>query len=258
MPGMNMPGMNMPGMNMPGMNMPGMNMPGINMPGMNMPGMNMPGTNMPGMNMPGMNMPGMNMPGMNMPGMNMPGMNMPGMSKWPCEMSDGMMTYYHDGYCEQILFDGLITSSNKGMIAACFAVFALLILFEAIKLGREKLLSHARQRQAAGSADKPLSYTGWQPSATVSVRSQMLQAPHAFQSLLVLIQTFISYCVMMIFMNYNAWLCLAVVLGSGAGYFLFNWRRATNSNNGDPHYLDLKPTNSNNGDPHYLDLKPMA
>ncbi|XP_052220766.1 high affinity copper uptake protein 1-like isoform X12 [Dreissena polymorpha] len=223
------------------MNMPGMNMPGTNMPGMNMPGTNMPGTNMPGMNMPGMNMPGMNMPGMNMPGMNMPGMNMPGMSKWPCEMSDGMMTYYHDGYCEQILFDGLITSSNKGMIAACFAVFVLLILFEAIKLGREKLLSHARQRQAAGSADKPLSYTGRQPSATVSVRSQMLQAPHALQSLLVLIQTFISYCVMMIFMNYNAWLCLAVVLGSGAGYFLFNWRRATQSNHGNPHDLDLKP-----------------
>lgn len=48
-----------------------------------------------------------------------------------------------------------------------------------------------------------------------------------FQSFLHMLQVFISYLLMLIFMTYNVWLALAVVLGAGAGYFLFGWRKKT-------------------------------
>ena len=54
----------------------------------------------------------------------------------------------------------------------------------------------------------------------------MVSAGHFLQTLLHMIQVFISYCLMLVFMTYNVWLCLAVILGAGVGYFLFGWRKA--------------------------------
>ena len=54
----------------------------------------------------------------------------------------------------------------------------------------------------------------------------MLSPPHAIQTFLHLIQIIISYLLMLIFMTYNNWLCLAIALGATTGYFLFSWRRA--------------------------------
>ena len=49
---------------------------------------------------------------------------------------------------------------------------------------------------------------------------------HVLQTLLHVIQIVVSYFLMLIFMTYNVYLCLAVALGAGTGYFLFSWRRA--------------------------------
>lgn len=46
---------------------------------------------------------------------------------------------------------------------------------------------------------------------------------HFFQTFLHLIQVTLSFLLMLIFMTYNTWLCLAVVLGAGTGFFLFGW-----------------------------------
>ena len=56
---------------------------------------------------------------------------------------------------------------------------------------------------------------------------RMLSLAHAIQTLLHVIQVTVSYMLMLVFMTYNVWLCLAVVLGAGLGYFLFGWRRAS-------------------------------
>ena len=55
----------------------------------------------------------------------------------------------------------------------------------------------------------------------------MMSLAHAIQTLLHILQVTVSYMLMLVFMTYNVWLCLAVVLGAGIGYFLFAWRRAT-------------------------------
>ena len=54
----------------------------------------------------------------------------------------------------------------------------------------------------------------------------MLTLGHFIQTLLHVLQVVISYFLMLIFMTYNVYLCIAVALGAGAGYFLFAWKRA--------------------------------
>lgn len=57
-------------------------------------------------------------------------------------------------------------------------------------------------------------------------RQQMLSFPHIFQTVLHIIQVVISYFLMLIFMTYNAYLCIAVAAGAGTGYFFFSWKKA--------------------------------
>ena len=54
---------------------------------------------------------------------------------------------------------------------------------------------------------------------------QMCSLTHALQTGLHVVQLVLSYWLMLIFMTYNVWLCLAVALGAGTGYFLCAWRR---------------------------------
>ncbi|XP_002073524.3 histidine-rich glycoprotein [Drosophila willistoni] len=44
---------------------------------------------------------------------------------------------------------------------------------------------------------------------------------HLFQTFLHMLQVFVSFLLMLVFMTYNVWLCMAVVLGAGFGYFIF-------------------------------------
>jgi len=53
----------------------------------------------------------------------------------------------------------------------------------------------------------------------------MFNKVHACQTGLHVVQLIVSYLLMLVFMTYNVWLCLAVALGSGLGYFLFGWRK---------------------------------
>uniref|UniRef100_A0AAG5CUH4 Copper transport protein n=1 Tax=Anopheles atroparvus TaxID=41427 RepID=A0AAG5CUH4_ANOAO len=58
------------------------------------------------------------------------------------------------------------------------------------------------------------------------VQPTMLSLMHLFQTLLHILQVTLSFLLMLIFMTYNTWLCLAVVLGAALGYFLFGWKKS--------------------------------
>jgi len=60
-----------------------------------------------------------------------------------------------------------------------------------------------------------------------SFSSKLLSSGHLIQTLLHMVQITVSYLLMLVFMTYNSWLCLAVVLGAGAGYFIFGVYRMT-------------------------------
>lgn len=55
---------------------------------------------------------------------------------------------------------------------------------------------------------------------------RMLSVAHLVQTLLHVLQVSVSYLLMLVFMTYNGFLCIAVAVGAGAGYFLFSWRKA--------------------------------
>lgn len=40
-----------------------------------------------------------------------------------------------------------------------------------------------------------------------------------------MLTVFVSYCLMLVFMTYNVYLCVSVVLGAGLGYAVFFWKR---------------------------------
>lgn len=58
-------------------------------------------------------------------------------------------------------------------------------------------------------------------------RYSMTSPGHIIQTLLHVVQSTASYILMLVFMTYNVWLCLALVLGLAVGYFFFGWRKNT-------------------------------
>ena len=57
-------------------------------------------------------------------------------------------------------------------------------------------------------------------------RPSMFSLDHLLQSFLHLIQVTVSLMLMLIFMTYNSWLCLSVVLGAMIGYLIFGWKKS--------------------------------
>jgi len=51
----------------------------------------------------------------------------------------------------------------------------------------------------------------------------MLRPVHLLQTLLHFIQLWISLSLMLVFMTFNVYLCLAVTIGGALGYFCFSW-----------------------------------
>ena len=66
-------------------------------------------------------------------------------------------------------------------------------------------------------------------------RIAMCSGWHWLQAFLHMIQVFISYCLMLIFMTFNAWLCIAVCVGAGIGYLLFGWMRSRMTSSSNEH-----------------------
>jgi copper transporter 1 len=111
------------------------------------------------------------------------------------------------------------------MLGSCIAIFVMAALYEGLKVGRETLLraSVANKYAVSVPGEETEVMTGHREATT---RSSILSCSHLLQTLLHILQIVISYFLMLIFMTYNVWLCIAVALGAGLGYFAFGWKRA--------------------------------
>jgi len=168
-----------------------------------------------------------------------------------------MMMYFHGGYNEVILFDFWRISSLGGLIGSMVGCFLLGVLYEGFKFLREYLMNDELRRSSyatmspgrghtadisdeapgisasASSASlhhpevRPASPSPSQrPTSQVRIlQTSLLSRGHLLQTLLQFIQVWLSYCLMLIFMTYNTWLCLSVSLGAAVGYFLFGWKK---------------------------------
>ncbi|MEE6504764.1 hypothetical protein FKM82_005334 [Ascaphus truei] len=112
------------------------------------------------------------------------------------------------------------------MAGAFVAVFLLAMLYEGLKISRESLLrkSQVSIRYNSMPVPGPNGTTLMETHKTVG--QQMISLPHMLQTFLHVIQVVLSYFLMLIFMTYNAYLCIAVAAGAGTGYFLFSWKKA--------------------------------
>lgn len=145
---------------------------------------------------------------------------------------------FHGGCVEVILFSWWNVSDIGGFVGSLIAIFIMALLYEGLKYYRKHLLwktYSGLQYCAVSPPDKAVTNSGApdepngiRPVPHVLERNapRMLSKAHSWQTLLHGIQVFVSYMLMLVFMTYNIWLCLAVVLGSAVGYFLFGWRES--------------------------------
>ncbi|XP_048875312.1 high affinity copper uptake protein 1 [Brienomyrus brachyistius] len=142
------------------------------------------------------------------------------------EMMMMQMTFYFGYRNVELLFSGLVINSPGEMVGACIVIFLLAVFYEGLKIGREYLLRRNQVSVRYNSMPVP------GPDGTVlmethkTVGQRMLSLAHLLQTALHIIQVVVSYFLMLVFMTFNGYLCIAVAAGAGVGYFLFSWKKA--------------------------------
>lgn len=136
------------------------------------------------------------------------------------------MTFYFGCNNVELLFTGLLINSPGEMVGACIGVFLLAVLYEGLKIGREALLRRNQVNVRYNSMPLPGADGTVLMETHKTVGQRMLSPAHFLQTLLHIVQVVVSYFLMLVFMTYNAYLCIAVAAGAGMGYFLFSWRKA--------------------------------
>jgi len=138
-----------------------------------------------------------------------------------------MSMFFHFGVSETVLFKFWKTSNAGEMIGSIIFVFFLAVAYEALKFFREYLHRAHLKSVAFNTVTVPIGNGISHAKETQNiVQLKMLSGTHAAQTILHMVQFVISYLLMLIFMTYNVWLCIGVVLGAGVGYFLFGWQRS--------------------------------
>uniref|UniRef100_A0A8C4WTP7 Copper transport protein n=1 Tax=Eptatretus burgeri TaxID=7764 RepID=A0A8C4WTP7_EPTBU len=124
------------------------------------------------------------------------------------------MTFNFDHTNVEVLFKNCFINGAGAMAGAFIAVFLLLLLRK----------SHVNVRYNSMPVPGPQGTIVMETHKTVGQR--MFSWPHLLQTSLQVLQVATSYVLMLLFMTYNGFLCIAILLGSGTGYFVFSWKKA--------------------------------
>ncbi|OQR73878.1 high affinity copper uptake protein 1-like [Tropilaelaps mercedesae] len=140
-----------------------------------------------------------------------------------------MATGFHFGTEETLLFEFWKVNGPFDLLWSCVVIFAMAFVYEGVKTLRI-YLAH-RERRSRYTAVRTLngvatSTTGT-PEEDIAVRSGLLNLSHLQQTCIYMAQLTLAYLLMLLFMCYNVWVCLAIVLGAGSGYFVFGWYRSS-------------------------------
>ncbi|CAH2983607.1 unnamed protein product [Chilo suppressalis] len=148
----------------------------------------------------------------------------------PCaDMGHSHAMVFHANVCQEILFSGWLTTTALQLFGSCVAIFVGGVLYEALKYYREVLHIRATTVTAdsrVNIAKNECGSTGNCNGPTV-VKYSIWSCGHAVQTALHVVQATASYVLMLVFMTYNVYLCLALVAGLGLGYFIFGWRKTS-------------------------------
>jgi len=162
-----------------------------------------------------------------MSGHEMHGMAMPmgnGSSNHSGGDMGGMTMWFHFGYNEDnVLFSFWTIKSIGALVLSMLFIFVASAVFEALKAARVMLMDMAVRR--SGYDQTPML------SETSTCRfAARLSPAHLTQAGLYGAQVTLSMMLMLVWMTYNAWLCIAMVAGAIVGYILFGSTPSSNAN----------------------------
>uniref|UniRef100_A0A914XKL0 Copper transport protein n=1 Tax=Plectus sambesii TaxID=2011161 RepID=A0A914XKL0_9BILA len=129
-----------------------------------------------------------------------------------------MSMWFHFSHSDVILFDFWHPQSVIAQLGSCVLIFFLAVAYEGLKWFRW----HLQSRLFAANRSQPPTWTTTTPITTRNpFRLNTFSLPHLIQTVLFVMQIILSYGLMLVFMTYNVWLALSVILGAGVGYFIF-------------------------------------
>uniref|UniRef100_A0A1I7YJY4 Copper transport protein n=1 Tax=Steinernema glaseri TaxID=37863 RepID=A0A1I7YJY4_9BILA len=137
------------------------------------------------------------------------------------DMKHAMWMYFHTELNDTVLFDFWTVKTVGVMILSCFIVFIMGICFELLKWFRWRL--EVTHRLSAPQ------------SSRTNYRQKLLSFPHLSQTTLFGMQIVLSYFLMLVFMTFSVWLCIAVTAGAAVGYYLFGSRELPRVPRVEPH-----------------------
>jgi len=113
-----------------------------------------------------------------------------------------------------ILFLEWTTSSWQSLLLACFLLFITTVLYEGLGVLALHISTVSLRIRSKPLGDRD----------TVYMKSVTL---HLFQTLVHVIRLILAYALMLVFMTFNLWLCIPIVIGAATGFLAFGWMRAT-------------------------------
>ncbi|KAF5391902.1 hypothetical protein D9757_001708 [Collybiopsis confluens] len=134
-----------------------------------------------------------------------------------------------------IVFPGWHISSNSVFVLSCFAIVALGIFYEYLRVFQKSLdtkiaLSltkgkHRARSSRSSSRNTPeLESEGLLSGRIINTGGEGVAVPltaRLLRAILYGVTVFLSFFLMLVFMTYNAYLIVAVVLGASIGHFVF-------------------------------------
>jgi copper transporter 1 len=137
-----------------------------------------------------------------------------------------------------IIFEQWHISTTFGFVVSCLVVIALGVLYEYLRMLQSQVdvriaTSLKRKRNNGGNAAtrEPLETvpeeedTGLLSGRSIRRAELVSVVPpgsRAFRAIMYGITVFLSFFLMLVFMTYNAYLILSVVLGAAIGHYVFN------------------------------------
>lgn len=121
-------------------------------------------------------------------------------------MKNRMWMWFHTTLDDTVLFSNIIIKDVKGMIICCVIFFFLSIIQESLKYYRWRY-------ETSRKCNENLSYF-----------KKLLSIDSGIRTILFTVQVILSYIIMLVVMTFSLWLGLAVIAGTGIGYFIFNSR----------------------------------
>ncbi|XP_019619350.1 PREDICTED: high affinity copper uptake protein 1-like isoform X1 [Branchiostoma belcheri] len=136
------------------------------------------------------------------------------------------MSFYFGYRGVVVLFAGWVINDIGTLIGSMVGICIIAALYEGLKVFREHLLRKSMVTVSYHSVAVPGPENLPVVETQKTTGSRILSSAHLTQTLLHVLQIVVSYFLMLVFMTYNGWLCIAVAIGAGIGYFAFGWKRA--------------------------------